>query len=147
MPRRSSPVSETAHAVVDDLERAVAEADIVTTATMARDPLVAGRWLRPGTHLDLVGAFLPDHREVDDDAVLRADIYVDDRLATLTEDGDLVIPLAAGLITEADVRGDLWQLCRGEVAGRTADDTITLFENGGGGHLDLMAARCAVGRM
>jgi len=133
--------------VVDDLEQAVGAADIVSTATMARDPLVAGRWLRPGTHLDLVGAFLPDHREVDDDAVVRAELYVDDREATLSEDGDLVIPLAAGLITADDVRGDLWQLCRGEVAGRTDPDAITLFENGGGGHLDLMTARCALARM
>ena len=133
--------------VVDDLEQAVGAADVVSTATMARDPLVAGRWLRPGTHLDLVGAFLPDHREVDDDAVVRAELYVDDREATLSEDGDLVIPLAAGLITADDVRGDLWQLCRGEVAGRTDPDAITLFENGGGGHLDLMTARCALARM
>lgn len=129
--------------VVDDLAAAVAAADIVSTATMTTAPLVAGRWLRPGTHLDLVGAFLPAHREVDDDAVTRADIYVDDREATLHEDGDLVIPLAAGLIDASDVRGDLWELCRGDVPGRTDDDAITLFENGGGGHLDLMTARVA----
>jgi len=108
---------------------------------MTKDPLVAGHLVRPGTHLDLVGAFLPDHREVDDEAVRRADLYVDDRVATLTEDGDLVIPLTAGLISAADIRGDLWQLCRGDVSGRTSDDAITLFENGGGGHLDLMVAR------
>jgi alanine dehydrogenase len=126
--------------VVDDLAGAVAAADVVSTATMTKEPLVAGRWLRPGTHLDLVGAFLPDHREVDDDAVRGADIYVDDREATLTEDGDLAIPLSTGVITAADVRGDLYELCRGEVAGRTEPDAVTLFENGGGGHLDLMAA-------
>ena len=107
---------------------------------MAKEPLVAGRWVRPGTHLDLVGAYRPDHREVDDDAVRAAEIYVDDRAATLTEDGDLVIPLAAGVITADAVRGDLYELCRGEVAGRTDRDAVTLFENGGGGHLDLMAA-------
>ncbi|MBA3288481.1 MAG: ornithine cyclodeaminase family protein [Acidimicrobiia bacterium] len=131
--------------VVDDLAAAVATADIVSTATMTKEPLVAGDWLRPGTHLDLVGAFLPDHREVDDDAVLRADIYVDDRLATLTEDGDLVIPLRAGLIAAGDVVADLYELCRGDAPGRRPDDTdtITLFENGGGGHLDLMTAAFA----
>jgi len=122
------------------VERAVAEADVVVTATMTREPIVAGRWLRPGTHLDLVGAFRPDHREVDDDAVVRAELYVDDRTATLTEDGDLVIPMTRGLISPADVRGDLYQLCRGDVAGRTDPAAITLFENGGGGHLDLMTA-------
>ena len=126
---------------VDDLDTAIGEADVICTATMAKDPLVAGRLVRPGTHLDLVGAFLPDHREVDDDAVVRAEVFVDDREATLAEDGDLVIPLGAGLIDESHVRGDLWQLCRGEVDGRSSDDAVTLFENGGGGHLDLMVAR------
>ena len=72
------------------------EADIVCTATMTKEALVEGRWLRPGTHLDLVGAYLPDHREVDDEAVVRAELYVDTREVTTVEDGDLVIPLAAG---------------------------------------------------
>jgi ornithine cyclodeaminase/alanine dehydrogenase-like protein (mu-crystallin family) len=116
---------------------------VISTATMTVDPLVEGRWLRPGTHLDLVGAFQPDHREVDDEVVLRADLYVDDREATLSEDGDLVIPLQAGLINPEDIRGDLYELCRGDVAGRTDPAAITLFENGGGGHLDLMTARLA----
>jgi ornithine cyclodeaminase len=129
--------------VVVDLATAANRADVICTATMTQEPLIAGEWLRPGTHLDLVGAFLPDHREVDDDCVLRAELYVDDRLATLTEDGDLVIPLQAGLISEDDIRGDLYQLCRGEVAGRADPNAITLFENGGGGHLDLMTARFA----
>ena len=127
--------------VVDDLEAAVADADLICTATMARSPLVEGRWLRPGTHLDLVGAFLPDHREVDDEVVRRADLYVDTREVTTVEDGDLVMPLATGLITLDDIRADLYQLCRGEVPGRTDPTAITLFENGGGGHLDLMTAQ------
>jgi len=90
-----------------------------------------------------LGALIPNETIADDDAVLRADIYVDDRAATLTEDGDLVIPLRAGLITPDDVIADLWQLCRGDVDGRTDPESITLFENGGGGHLDLMTARFA----
>ena len=94
------------------------EADIICTATMTKDPLV-GRRLRPGTHLDLVGAFQPDHREVDDEAVVRADLYVDTREVTTEEDGDLVIPLGPGLITLDDIRGDLFELCRDEVPGRT----------------------------
>jgi alanine dehydrogenase len=124
-----------------DLAAAVEEADIVSTATMAKEPLVEGHWLRPGAHLDLVGAFLPDHREVDDEAVLRAELYVDTREVTMVEDGDLAIPLAAGVISPADIRGDLYQLCRREVPGRTDPTAITLFENGGGGHLDLMTAQ------
>ena len=78
--------------VVDDLAVAVPQADIVCTATMTAEPLIEGRWLRPGAHLDLVGAFLPDHREVDDEAVLRAQLYVDTREVTTVEDGDLAIP-------------------------------------------------------
>jgi ornithine cyclodeaminase len=127
--------------VVEDLAAAVPQADIVCTATMTVDPLIEGRWLRPGSHLDLVGAFLPDRREVDDEAVLRADLYVDTREVTTEEDGDLAIPLAAGTITLADIRADLYELCRGDVEVDRGPDTITLFENGGGGHLDLMAAQ------
>ena len=126
--------------VVDDIEAAVASADVIVTATMTKLPLVAGRWLRAGAHLDLVGAFRPDHREVDDDVVLRSALYVDDREATLRESGDLVIPMSRGLITAADIRGDLFELCRGDVPGRRDEAEITLFENGGGGHLDLMTA-------
>ncbi len=130
-----------AASVADDLDGAVAEADIVCTATMTRDPLVKGAQLRPGTHLDLVGAYLPDHREIDDDCVRRAAIHVDSRLAAVEESGDLVIPLSAGVITEHDIRGDLFDLCQGRAPGRTSPDEITLFENGGGGHLDLMTGQ------
>jgi ornithine cyclodeaminase len=127
--------------VVDDLDAGVAGADIVSTATMTREPLIRGELLRPGTHLDCVGAFLPDHREVDDDAVVRSELFVDSRHATLEEGGDLVIPIAAGVIDASHVRADLFELCRGEHPGRSGPDAITMFENGGGGHLDLMAAR------
>jgi len=125
---------------VVDLETAVREADIVSTATMSKHPLIDGAWLRPGTHLDCVGAFLPDRREIDDECVRRADIYVDSP-AALEEPGDLVIPIASGVIRAADIRGDLYDLCRGDVPGRTDPDAITLFESLGGGHLDLMTAR------
>ncbi len=130
---------------VDDLHEALEAADIVCTATMARDPLVSGRLLRPGTHVDAVGAYLPDHREIDDDVVRRADhdhaVFVDDRRAPLTESGDLVIPIARGVVAEDVVRADLFQLCQGDHPGRTTPEQVTLFCNGGGGHLDLMVAR------
>jgi ornithine cyclodeaminase len=129
--------------IADDLAAAVAEADVICTATMTKDPLIRGEWLRPGTHLDCVGAYRPDHREIDDDVVRRAQIFVDSRLATLTEGGDLVIPIASGVIEAGDVRADLYELSQGTRAGRAAGDhdSITLFENCGGGHLDLMVAR------
>ena len=132
-----------ADAVADDLAAAAAGADVICTATLTKEPLIHGEWLRPGTHLDCVGAYLPDHREVDDEVVRRAQIFVDSRLATLTEGGDLVIPIAAGVIAADDVRADLYELSQGAHAGRQPGDgdTITLFENCGGGHLDLMVAR------
>jgi len=130
-----------AHEVVDDLDAAVAAADIISTATMAQQPLIKGGLVRTGTHLDCVGAYLPDHREVDDDVVLRAEIFVDSREAAMHESGDLVIPTTAGTIEVTAVRADLFDLCRGEHTGRSGPDAITMFENGGGGHLDLMTAQ------
>ncbi len=127
--------------VVDDLETAVRSADIVSTATMAADPLVLGEWLQPGTHLDLVGAFKPTTREVDDRAIIDSSVFVDSRLAAVEESGDLAIPLASGAIGAEHIRGDLFELCRGTVGGRRSPGEVTVFENGGGGHLDLMTAR------
>jgi ornithine cyclodeaminase len=127
--------------VVADLELATRSADIISTATMTAEPLIQGSWLQPGTHIDCVGAFLPDHREVDDDVVLRAELFVDSRLATLEEGGDLVIPISAGVIDESHVRADLFELCQGAHPGRSGAEAITMFENCGGGHLDLMTAR------
>ena len=126
--------------VADHLEDAVSSADIISTATMTTEPLISGELLQPGTHLDLVGAFLPHCREVDDEVIRRATIFVDSRDAAVHECGDLVIPLGSGLITEDDIQADLFELCRGEHPGRQDQNQITLYENGGGGHLDLMTA-------
>jgi len=131
--------------VVDDLAQAVRSANIVCTATMTREPLIKGEWLSPGTHVDCVGAYLSDHREVDDDVVRRAEIFVDSRLAPLTECGDLVMPIASGVISADDVLADLYELCGGSHRGRAANASITMFENGGGGHLDLVVARHIAG--
>lgn len=137
--------SGVADEVVHDLSLAVPTANIICTATMSREPLIEGALLSPGTHVDCVGAYLPDHREVDDDVVRRAEIFVDSRLAPLHEGGDLVIPIAAGVITADDVRADLYELCAGAHPGRSDRNAITMFENGGGGHLDLAVARHIAG--
>ena len=131
--------------VVDDLAEAVGAADIVCTATMSREPLIEGEWLAPGTHLDCVGAYLPDHREVDDEVVRRSEIFVDSRRAPLTECGDLVIPIESGVISADAVLADLYELCGGAHRGRSGASAITMFENGGGGHLDLIVARHIAG--
>ena len=127
--------------VVDDLDAAIPTAHIICTATMTKDPVVNGTLLAPGTHLDLVGAYLPDHREADDACVQRSSIYVDSRLAAVEESGDIVIPMSSGLISGSDIKGDLFDLCHGRVEARTSPEQITMFENGGGGHLDLMTGQ------
>ena len=126
--------AETGMEAVRDLEAAVAEADIVSCATMSTEPVLPGAWLRPGQHIDLIGAYRPDMREADDEALRRARIFVDSRDTTIGHIGELKIPLEQGLISEADVIADYYALDRFR---RTPDD-ITLFKNGGGAHLDLM---------
>jgi ornithine cyclodeaminase len=123
-----------------DREAAVREADIVSVATMSRTPLVEGAWLKPGAHVDLVGAYTPEMREADDEAIRRARVHVDTRGGALKEAGDIVQPLAAGVIGEADIAGDLFDLCRGAVPGRRSDEEITLFKSVGSAIEDLAAA-------
>lgn len=122
-----------------DLQAAVQTADIICTATMSLQPLIRGEWLRPGQHLDLIGAYRPDMREVDDVALRRASLFVDSRATTLHHIGELKDPIARGVIAEADVRADFYDLAAGKFC-RQSDDEITIAKNGGGAHLDLMTA-------
>jgi ornithine cyclodeaminase len=123
----------------DNLQSAVEQADIIIGTTMATDPILVGDWLRPGQHIDLIGAYRPDMREADDTAITRATIFVDSRDTTLDHIGELKIPLAQGAITRADIRADFYDLASGAFT-RDSTDQITLFKNGGGAHLDLMTA-------
>ncbi len=134
-------VCGTPASVATDLQSAVHDADIVCCATSSSTPLVQGAWLRPGTHLDLIGGYTPEMRETDDDAVRRARVFVDSRWFTVEHVGDLTQPIASRVIARADVLGDLFDLCNARVAGRTDAQQITLFKSGGGAHLDLMAAQ------
>ncbi len=127
-----------------DLQRAVEGADIICTATMARDPVVRGDWLQPGQHLDLIGAFRPDMREVDDVALTRAALFVDSRHTVLDHIGELKDPLARGVITCDDVLADFQDIADGAFR-RPAAEAITICKNGGGAHLDLMVARYILG--
>jgi ornithine cyclodeaminase len=130
-----------------DLEAAVRGADIVSCATLSTEPLVRGAWLKPGTHLDLVGAFTPTMRESDDEAIRRSRLYVDTRDGALKEAGDLIIPLRAGVRRDGDVIADLFELCRSTAEGRITDDEITLFKSVGTGLEDLAAATLAYTRL
>lgn len=124
-----------------DLEGAVRAADIVCCATLSSEPLVRGAWLRPGTHVDLVGAFKSDMRETDDAAIARADVVVvDHRTAALAEGGDLVQAIRSGAFAVDRVAADLADLARGRHPGRTHADQVTLFKSVGFALEDLAAA-------
>jgi len=125
--------------VVGDLDAAVAEADIVSCATLSTEPLVHGAMLRPGTHVDLVGAYSPAMRESDDEAIRRASVFVDTRAGALKEAGDIVQALASGAFDEENIRGDLFELARAERPGRQSADEITLFKSVGAALQDLAA--------
>jgi ornithine cyclodeaminase len=126
--------------VVDELEAAVREADIISCATLSTTPLLRGKWLKKGAHVDLVGGFTPKMREADDDAVKKSRVYVDTRAAALKEAGDIVQPLKKGVLKKTGVRGDLFDLCRGKAKGRTREGEITLFKSVGTAIEDLAAA-------
>jgi ornithine cyclodeaminase len=126
---------------VNNLESEVAEADLISCATMSNEQVIHGEWLQPGCHLDLVGAFTADMREADDNVMRRGRLFVDSRKTTIGEIGELVIPMNNGTLVEDDILADHYQLSRCEHPGRRNPDEITVFKNGGGGHLDLMTAR------
>lgn len=137
---RSPLLEGLATGTASDLEAAVRGADIVSTATLAREPLVQGDWLRAGTHVDLVGGFTPAMREADDEAVRRSTVFVDTREGALVEAGDLVQPIASGALRAEEVAADLYELCRGRHAGRHDPFEITLFKSVGAALEDLFAA-------
>ncbi|WP_415183692.1 ornithine cyclodeaminase family protein [Phaeovulum sp.] len=130
----------TGATATEDLEAAVRGAEIIATTTMASVPIIKGAWLQPGTHLDLIGAYRPDMREADDDALRRARIFVDARATTIHHIGEIKDPISRGVIGEADILADYYDIPAGKFA-RTSPDEITICKNGGGAHLDLMTAQ------
>jgi alanine dehydrogenase len=130
---------------VDDLEAAVRWADIVSCATLSQQPLVRGAWLRAGQHLDLVGAFNPRMCEADDEAVARAELYVDTRIGALAESGEIVGAIARGVIGPQAVRAELSELVSGRFK-RSHPAAITLFKSVGTALEDLAAAELALAR-
>lgn len=135
------PLSQVS--VVDRLHDAVPAADVISCATLSTEPLVRGEWLRPGTHLDLVGAYTPTMRECDAEAVRRSAVWVDTREGAASEAGDLLLAATEGLFSLDSIRGDLFQLSRGEAPGRITPEEITLFKSVGTAIEDLAAARLA----
>ncbi len=123
-----------------DLEAACRSADLISAATISTDPLVRGAWLKPGTHVDTVGAYNTSMRETDDALVARAKIYVDTHAGALGEAGDLLQPIAAGVIDRSAILGDLADLTRGVIQGRSNAADITYFKSVGASIEDLAAA-------
>ncbi|MGK6315035.1 ornithine cyclodeaminase family protein [Neorhizobium sp. DT-125] len=127
-------------AAVGDLATAAREADIISCATLSSEPLIRGEWLKPGAHLDLVGAFKPSMRESDDEAVRRSSVFVDARAGAMKEGGDIVQPLESGVLTKDGIKAELAELVRGKHPGRTGPDEITLFKSVGAALEDLAGA-------
>lgn len=129
--------------IADDLETAVRAACIITSATMTTEPLLRGDWFQPGQHIDLIGAYRPDMREVDDAALHKASVFVDSFDTTVDHIGELKIPIEAGRFSPDRIVADYYSLGR---FGRQSPEEITLFKNGGGAHLDLMTSRYILDR-
>ncbi len=130
-------------APVTDLPRAAGEADIVTAATLAVEPILDGQWLKGGCHVDLVGAFRPHMREANDALIRRARVFVDTRPGASVEAGDIAIPLASGVLTPEAIQGDLFELTRGQCSGRQTPGEITCFKSVGAALEDLAGAMLA----
>jgi len=130
---------------VSEIDAVASEADIISSATLSREPLIKGALLRPGTHLDLVGAYTPAMRETDGEAVARSEVFIDTAGGARAEAGDLIQAIAEGKFDWANVRADLADLCAGRHPGRTDENAITLFKSVGAAIEDLVTARLVLG--
>ncbi|HEY0686142.1 MAG TPA: ornithine cyclodeaminase family protein [Steroidobacter sp.] len=130
--------------VIDSIEEGAASADIIACSTSSPVPILHGRWLKPGTHVDLVGSFQPTKRESDDAVVLRSRIFVDTLHGALHEGGDVVDPISRGVISRERIVGELSDLAAGRIQGRQGTDQITLFKSVGTAIEDLAVARMLV---
>ncbi|WP_084389377.1 ornithine cyclodeaminase family protein [Polaromonas jejuensis] len=133
---------------VAGLQEACAEADIISCATLSKTSLLRGDWLRPGTHVDLVGAFTPQMREADDQVFQRAaSVWCDTTAGALAEAGDLIQSLASGALDNGRIKGDLLRLCQAGQPVSRHDADITVFKSVGAALEDLAAARLCLERL
>lgn len=126
---------------IDDIETYIANADIVSCATLSKEPLIFGKYLVPGQHLDMVGSYRPDMREMDDECLTKSRLFVDNFEGALRETGDMAIPLKEGVINKSQVEADLFALCKQEFLMQRANDDITVFKSVGHALEDLTAAK------
>ena len=125
---------------IETIEEKISEVDIISCATLSKTPLVLGKYLKRGQHLDLVGAYKKDMREADDEAIQKSNVFVDTYQGGLKESGDIVIPLQKGIISENSIKADLFELCSGKKQGRQNELEITFFKSVGHALEDLTAA-------
>ncbi len=121
-------------------------AHVICCATRSPDPLIQGGWLQDGQHLDLLGSTAPERAECDDAALTKARLFVDSREETPRRSGEIAGALRRGAIQPGDIAADLFELTRGERAGRRYYDQITLFKSVGLGLADLAAAQLVLQR-
>lgn len=125
---------------IKNMEEKMSDVDIISCATLSKTPLILGKNLKKGQHIDLVGAYKTDMREADDEVIKKSSIYLDTFQGGLKESGDIVIPIKNGILKETDIKADLFQLCANQKTGRTSDDEITVFKSVGHALEDLTAA-------
>lgn len=125
---------------IKTIEEKIAEVDIVSCATLSKTPLVLGKYLKEGQHVDLVGAYKKDMREADDETILKGSVFIDTYQGGLKESGDIVIPLQTGILKEQDIKADLFELCTNKKQGRTHAKEITVYKSVGHALEDLAAA-------
>jgi ornithine cyclodeaminase/alanine dehydrogenase-like protein (mu-crystallin family) len=126
---------------IEKIEMGIAEADIISCATLSEQPLVFGKYLKVGQHLDLVGSFKPNMREVDNVTIQKATVFVDTLEGATKESGDILSPLQSGILKIEDIQADLFGICQQDIFCRKNDAEITLFKSVGHALEDLAAAR------
>ncbi len=125
---------------IKNIQEKASEVDIISCATLSKTPLVLGKYLKPGQHIDLVGAYKKDMREADDETISKASVYLDTFQGGLKESGDIVTPLQNGILRKEDIKADLFQLCSNQKTGRNNQEEITIFKSVGHALEDLAAA-------
>lgn len=126
---------------IEHIAQGIEEADIISCATLSEQPLIFGKYLRAGQHLDLVGSFKPNMREADDVAIQKATVFVDTLEGAVKESGDIVLPLQSGILNMSDIQTDLFGMCQMDSSQRKSNEEITLFKSVGHASEDLAAAR------
>ncbi len=125
----------------ENYDAIISKASIISAATLSKEPLILGKQLVPGQHIDLIGSYKNDMREADDELMRRSNIFVDSYEGALSESGDLSIPLSKKVINQSDIKASLFELCRKIKSGRNNADDITVFKSVGHALEDLVAAR------